>query len=156
MELRRQATQAEARAGSLWQRDEGLFFVVAILVSYPNRQASSTGHHPYFPTQAVFATIYSIITPTPSQLVRKQHERSQRYLADARTRGKEDGMRRREEIRSWLRDRQAASPMQIDDASSPPPSPEPASASQSDIAGFGNAVSVRKSRSFPGYERERE
>ena len=46
MEFRRQATQAEARAGSLWQRDEGLFFVVAILVSYDK---PTSNHHPYFP-----------------------------------------------------------------------------------------------------------
>jgi hypothetical protein len=36
LEMRRKATQAEATAGSLWQRDEGLFFVIAILVSHSN------------------------------------------------------------------------------------------------------------------------
>lgn len=34
MERRRNAVRAEATAGSLWQRDEGILFIVAILVSH--------------------------------------------------------------------------------------------------------------------------
>ena len=33
MEMRRNALRAEAKAGSLWQKDEGILFMVAILVS---------------------------------------------------------------------------------------------------------------------------
>lgn len=137
MEMRRNAVHAEAKAGSLWQRDEGILFMVAIL--------------------GMFAVMYHVATPTPSQIAQKQHEKSQKYLADARSRGKEDGMRRREEIRSWLRERNGNSQdtNEEDDASLPALSQTTTAASnQGDITKFGNAVSVRKSKRLPMYERE--
>lgn len=102
-------------------------------------------------SQGMFAMLYHIAAPTPSQLAQKQHEKSQRYLSDARSRGKEEGMRRREEIRSWLRDRQGGlATRSTEDAESPT-----ASSNQGDITGFGNAVSVRNPRRPSGYEGER-
>lgn len=102
--------------------------------------------------------MYHVATPTPSQLAQKQHEKSQRYLSDARSRGKEEGMRRREEIRSWLRDRQTnptiENPDDVDSTSLPVPPPTESSG-QGDIAGFGNAVSVRKSKRMAAFERDR-
>ncbi|CAG7847884.1 SubName: Full=Uncharacterized protein {ECO:0000313/EMBL:KIM25418.1} [Serendipita indica DSM 11827] len=70
----------------LWQRDEGLLFVFGVMVC--------------------FAVAYHVATPTPARLVREQHDRSQRHLSDARARGKEHGMQRREEIKAWLRERE--------------------------------------------------
>ncbi|KAG8869185.1 hypothetical protein FS842_000067 [Serendipita sp. 407] len=78
---------ANTGAQTLWQRDEGFLFVFVML--------------------SAFAIAYHSIMPTPFQLSREQHDRTRRNLYDARKRGKEDGMRRRDEIKRWLRERQA-------------------------------------------------
>jgi hypothetical protein len=77
---------------------------------------------------------------------------TQKYLSEARSRGKEEGLRRRKEIRTWLRDRR-------DNQAEVAEPDEPSSsthAQSGNIAGFGDAVSLRQaSRNFDVYEHDR-
>lgn len=86
------------------------------------------------------------MTPTPSELARKSHERNQKYLSDARTRGKEEGMKRREEIRAFLRDKRGEA--DETDPSTVNASPE--------IMGFGDAVSIRSLRARNAASKEKD
>jgi hypothetical protein len=84
-----------------------------------------------------------VTTPTPSELSRKAHEKNQKYLADARSRGKEEGMKRREEIRVWLREKRGENTtMAESDTNNSPPTSSPSSLTP-DLEGFGDAVSLR-------------
>lgn len=137
-EFRRNAAQAEAKATTLWQRDEGLIFIFSLLVG----DIYYTSYGPLITClQAFFAALYQLASPNPSQVAQQRHKESQKYLSEARSRGKEEGMRRREEIKTWLRDRR-------DNQAKPSESngdPSPSQSNPGNIVGFGDAVPLRYS-----------